>query len=233
MTGQTAAVTVHIWPLAISARRLDDLHGLLSADELARAERIHVPEVARDFIASHGVARELLAVACGCEPRDLRFEAGRHGKPYLAHPSNQLAFNLSHSGGYGALATGTVPRLGLDIEAIRATVGDLPKSVFTPREATQYAAISEEEKMRAFFRAWVAKEAYLKAIGEGLGGGLQSLELDLAAGKEINPVGIRGHTTALSKWKFQGFEVSARIVGAVAVDSSASAIDIIIRFVQA
>ena len=37
--------------------------------------------------------------------------------------------------------------------------------------------MSTEEKNREFFKLWTAKEAYLKAIGQGISGGLEKVEI--------------------------------------------------------
>ena len=225
-------VTVTIWPLAVSAARLDTLRALLSPAEQVRAGRIQRETVAREFIASRGVVRELLALECGCAPGDIAFGTAAHGKPYFERPSPPFAFNISHSGGYCALAIGAVARVGVDIEAVRATVGDLASSVLAPNEAAQYAALPPAERMRAFFRCWVAKEAYLKATGEGLAGGLKSLELAMTADAAVRPVAIRGDAAALAAWRFTGFEVGEAIVGAVAIESS-DPVEVCIRYIDA
>ena len=229
---RAASVSVSVWPLSLSALRIAALRKVLSPDERVRADSFSVESAARDFIVSRGILRELLAVECCCDPRAIAIGRGARGKPYLEHPSLPLAFNLSHSGGYCALAVGAFPHIGVDIEALRSTVGDIAKNVFSVRETETYAALAPTDRMRMFFRGWVAKEAFLKATGEGLAGGLKSLELDLSAGSEINPIAIRGDTTALANWRFRGFDVSETIVGAVAVQSDAPRIELKVSFVD-
>ncbi len=226
------SATVTIWPLHVSTRRLDTLRSLLSADELQRVARARTPSVARDFIAGRGVARELLAQACGCAPDDIAFDVDTLGKPRLAHPSIQLAFNISHSGGYCALAIGALDHIGVDIEAIRPTIGDLAQSVLSHREAARYDALAPAEQMRTFFRAWVAKEAYLKATGEGLGGGLKSLELDLTDTAVIRPIAIKGDAHAPKTWHFHGFDVGDSIVGAIAFPDPGRDVDVKIQHID-
>jgi 4'-phosphopantetheinyl transferase len=226
-------VTVAIWPLAASAERLATLRDVLSPDEQARAGRMRLETAAQEFIIGRGMARELLAAELGCEPGDIAFSTGKHGKPHLVTPSLDLAFNLSHSGGFCALALGNFTRIGVDIEALRPTVGDLAKSVFTLREAALYEAIPQTDRMRAFFRAWVAKEAYLKATGDGLAGGLKSLELDLTADPVIRPLAIRGDATSPRSWQFHAFDVSELIVGALAFEPSGYKAEIICQYVDA
>lgn len=226
-------ITVMVWPLAVSAGRLAALQGGLSPDERERAGRIKLESVAREFIVGRGVARELLASACGCAPAEIVLAAGRRGKPQLASPASRLTFNLSHSGGYCALAIGAFPTIGVDIETLRDTVGDIAKNVFSAREAAQYALVPPPDRMRVFFRGWVAKEAYLKATGDGLAGGLQSLELDLTAGPEIRPIAIGGDTEAARSWRLEGFDVAETIVGAVAVETGGRDVTIRVRRIEA
>jgi len=231
MKGEGIA-TVTIWPLAVSAARLAALRDVLSEDERAHVGKMRLETAAQEFIVGRGMTRELLAANCGCAPGDIAFATGKHGKPRLEYPSADLAFNLSHSGGYCALAMGPAGRIGVDIEALRPTVGDLAKSVFTPRESALYEAIPQADRMRAFFRGWVAKEAYLKATGEGLAGGLKSLELDLTAHPEIRPLAIHDDAAEPRKWQFDAFDVLETIVGAVAVEAATN-LKILIRHIQA
>lgn len=230
---EQGAVTIVVWPLAVSAARLEYLGALLSTEERDRVDRIRREAAAREFVVSRGVARELLALVCGASPADIRFGAGRHGKPYIEAPLPAPGFNLSHSGGYGALAVGPAVRIGLDIEAVRATVGDLAGSVFTPHEADRYARSAPGVRMRIFFRAWVAKEAYLKATGDGLAGGLTSLELDLTDSTDIRPLAIRGNAQALGAWQFRGFDVADSIVGALAVEGADTSLAVRILHIDA
>jgi 4'-phosphopantetheinyl transferase len=228
-----AKITVSIWPLAVSSARLAALRGLLSADEQERAAKIKLESVAREFVASRGIARELLADACGCAPSELVFAVGFRGKPRIEQPSGPLGFNLSHSGGYCALAIGNYTRLGVDIEQVRVTVGDIAKNVFSPREAARYATFPPADQMRVFFRAWVAKEAYLKATGAGLAGGLKSLELDLTADPQTRPFAIDADRDAPGAWRLHGFDVSETIVGALAVETGGREVAIEVRHIEA
>jgi len=124
-----------------------------------------------------------------------------------------------------------VARIGVDIEAVRPEFGDLEESTFTSRELAQFSAFPHAVKSLVFFRAWVAKEAYLKATGEGLEGGLTSLELDLTSSQDVRPRAIGGDTSNLSSWKFQGFDVGEAIVGAVAIESE-SRVDVSIQHIN-
>jgi 4'-phosphopantetheinyl transferase len=231
MSGR-ATVTVSIWPLAASAARLAVFRTGLSVDEQDRANKFKHEPAAREFIIGRGMTKELLALACGRPQATIVLAAGFRGKPYLVNPPSRLAFNLSHSGGYCALAVGAVKAIGVDIEALRDTVGDLAKNVFTEREAAAYAAVAPADRRRVFFRGWVAKEAYLKATGQGLAGGLKSLELDLSAVPEIRPLAIEGDAEATQAWHFEGFDVAGSIAGAVAIATGDREIEVRINYIH-
>lgn len=220
------SVTVTLWPLAVSAQQLAALCVTLPADDQAHAATLHVATTAQQFIVSRSIMRKLLARECGFSLNEFVLRTDARGKPYVDNPPRPIAFNLSHSGGFGALAIGDVERVGIDIEIVPPAVDDLASSVFSAREALQFAEIPEVARPAALIRAWVAKEAYLKATGEGLGGGLDSLELEVRTSADILPVAIRGSLLALAQWQFQGFDVSDRIYGAVAVKSDQANVEL-------
>jgi 4'-phosphopantetheinyl transferase len=80
------------------------------------------------------------------------------------------SFNLSHSGSTVLLGIAESGDLGVDVEAVRkiADVDGLAHRCFSVREIEALAACTANEKLRAFFRAWTRKEAFLKALGTGL-----------------------------------------------------------------
>jgi 4'-phosphopantetheinyl transferase len=231
--GGEKMVTISVWPLAVSAARLAALKSVLSDDEKERAGRFKLETAAREFVISRGITRELLAAACGCTATEIVLTIGPRGKPRLVIPPSPLTFNLSHSSGYCALAVGAVSAIGVDIEALRDTVGDVAKNVFSVREAEHYATVAPADRTRVFFRGWVAKEAYLKATGEGLGGGLKSLELDPTANTDIRPLAIGGDQTAPRAWCFHGFDVTDSIVGAIAIKTDGQDFEVQIRRIDA
>jgi phosphopantetheinyl transferase len=111
----------------------------------APADEVHVWRVDLDTSSSGRALREILGRYLGLPASELRFETGRHGKPRLAAPGGELAFNLSHS---SSLALVAVARreVGVDVERIR-----------TKRPVD-------------FYRRWADREARVKYLGTGLTG---------------------------------------------------------------
>lgn len=229
-------ILVKIWPLVVSDERLNALRAHLSPDEQARLSSMRVASIARSFVIAKGMAREVLALACQCRPGEVAFATGARGKPRIVNPANAPSFNLSHSAGFCVLAISVgrqLPdfRLGVDIEEIRPIERDIARAYFTQREADWLEALDDDVRQRAFTKCWVLKEAYLKATGDGLAGGLDALELALGAGSAIEPVGLRGGGLGqsgadLSQWRFASFDVSRTVVGSVAAKTNGIPLDI-------
>ncbi len=153
--------------LDLGAAELGPLREVLSPDERARAERFAFDELRRRFVACRGQLRVALGGMLEVDPAALRFVTGEHGKPALAGGVD-LAFNVSHSGSHGLLAVGR-EELGVDVERVGGCpTASLLDSVCAPAELDALAAVPAGRRAAAFIRLWVAKEAVLKASGQGL-----------------------------------------------------------------
>lgn len=169
----------HIWlidlagPLPCGPAALD----LLSADEAARAGAFHAEADRNRFAAARTGLRRILALYLGARPADLRFETGPWGKPCLAGGDTGLVFNLSHCGELALAAVARSGDVGIDVERIRPerSILELARRFFHDDEAAQVAACADDEERAVLFHLyWTCKEAYVKAIGEGLRHGLKS-----------------------------------------------------------
>lgn len=142
---------------------------LLSEDERRRAERFRFAVDRQRFTRTRAALRRILAERLGLEPPQVRIRTRWDGKPELDGPAGGLRFNLSHSEGLAAVAVGR-RELGIDIERIRELPDrdELAETVLTPAERAAFARLPEPLRTRAFFIAWTRKEAFLKAVGDGL-----------------------------------------------------------------
>jgi 4'-phosphopantetheinyl transferase len=120
------------------------------------------------FIVSRGLLRILLASYLQMNPDELNFLKHRKGKPYQVHDSD-LFFNISNSGDCCIFAFSKNGEVGIDIEKIRPLkdLDELIVSNFTPQEQ-DYINRKSSERQSRFFKFWTLKEAFLKAIGEGM-----------------------------------------------------------------
>lgn len=145
--------------------------GLLDANELARAHRFIRHEDAARFVTMRACLRRLLAAELDIEPSKLQFDIDTNGRPFLSMP-HAPDFNVSHSGAHGLIAMSFERRVGVDIEEMRPSFDwhELEASVLHHADKRVIDAMPEAQRSGAFFACWTAKEALLKAHGEGIGG---------------------------------------------------------------
>lgn len=180
-------VDVFRFSLSVPASSVERLRACLSDDELARADRYALPEVADHFVVGRATLRVILAQRLEVEPRQISFRYGVHGRPELGEPWNSsgVFFNLTHSHGLALLGMTQDVELGIDLERVRSSVAteSVARRYFAPAEVEALLALTEADRVGAFFRIWTRKEAYLKAVGSGITGILQSFEVSLTPGR--------------------------------------------------
>lgn len=164
--------------LDVSPAELRYFDTLLSADETARANRFIRPLDRARWIAARGQLRIRLGEHTGRAPQALQFLTDENGRPSLAgFPQAAPDFNLAHSGALALLAICDGFRVGADIEAHRNLNRDEEIFALAACEAESLARLHGPARAAAFFRYWTLKEAFLKALGTGLGTSLQAFAL--------------------------------------------------------
>lgn len=174
---------IDIWQanLSISGEEKKQYWALLNEEEKQRANRFVKGEDQTRFIAGRGILRSLLSNYIHVSPENIKFDYLPHGKPILAshHCQPQLQFNVSHSHDLALyIISESDKTVGIDVELMRPLPQalSLAQRFLTARETAYLASLSPNQQSLKFFQFWTAKEAYLKATGEGLTG-LQSIEL--------------------------------------------------------
>jgi len=126
---------------------------------------------------------------------------------------------LSHSHELALYAIAHIPLVGIDLEHIRPMdkVEQLVKRFFSPREYAVICSLPDDQKQEAFFRAWTCKEAYLKAIGDGLPG-LDGVEVSLTPGEPAALLSIQGNEEAASGWSVYQLIPAPGYMAALAIE---------------
>jgi 4'-phosphopantetheinyl transferase len=206
---------IDVWclPLDNAPVPLAELHALLDPEEQARAARFVGADHRDRFVRAHGLMRIVLSAYLDSRAEALGFGLGRHGKPYLIG-AEALSFNLSHSHDLAALAVASGMVLGVDVERCRALTDrdGLIGRFFSTDEQAAYLALPEAERDEGFFRLWTRKEAYIKALGEGLSCPLDSFTVSIGERAAILAPVLPG-------WSLYHFEPAAGYLGALAVDA--------------
>jgi phosphopantetheine--protein transferase-like protein len=74
--------------------------------------------------------------------------------------------------------------IGVDVELQREMRDEaaLVRRYFSPAEIAAYEALPPLRRTEGFYNAWTRKEAYVKAVGRGLGLSLASFDVSLDSG---------------------------------------------------
>lgn len=145
---------------------------LLSKDERKKAEKYKRWELKQKYIKTRGVLRTILASYLNLKPQNLVIKTTEYGKPFLFEQN--LFFNLSHTRNRFVLAVCNMSAIGIDLEYVRerANLSGLVKKCFADSEMIYWNSLSTEQKTIGFYRFWVRKEAFVKAVGRGISLGL-------------------------------------------------------------
>lgn len=185
-TAALADHEVHVWAVPLHGDG-EAFRGLLSRAEAERLERFRFADHRRRYQIGHGALRVILAGYAGIAPGRIEFVQGPRGKPYLAgvmpgHARGPF-FNLSHSAQLALIAVAPV-EVGIDVEKERhlESLTEIARRHFSESEFAALDAMQGDARRRAFYRCWTRKEAYIKALGEGLSMPLDTF--DVSVGEE-------------------------------------------------
>lgn len=210
---------VHIWcvRLEANASSVDDCVRMFSPDERDRLSRFRFDHLKTAFALSRGVLRALLGRYLGTAPEAVRFVYGRNGKP--AVPACRLDFNLAHSGQLAVYAFTIGCELGVDVEQVHAIPDQeqIVRRFFSKEECDDWLELEDSERDDGFFNCWTRKEAYIKALGDGLSMPLDSFRVSLRPGEPALLIHAIGDPTAPEDWLLSSFVPAAGYVGALAI----------------
>jgi 4'-phosphopantetheinyl transferase len=208
---------IHVWCASLqrSTFEIEQLAASLSEDERTRASRFHFPHHQRRFIVARGLLRRLLADYLQLDSSKIEFSYTQRGKPEIAKDFH-LQFNLSHSEELVVYAFCWHHPVGVDIEYIRlaSDIEQIADRFFTKWEYDRLRSLPPAEQTLAFFRCWTRKEAYLKACGDGITGGLDTIEVSLTPKAEIRH--LNNSTVLAGNWGLQNLTPAVDYVGAIA-----------------
>lgn len=143
---------------------------ILSGQESEQVGRFRFSEDRMRYIAGKVVVRLLLKRYLDVETID--FFVSERGKPYHKKIAGKqtVDFNISHSGEFILAGFAVGMDIGVDVQEMAGCPDywEIAGNFYTEEEAEDVI----KEGSALFFQYWAAKEAYVKALGIGLGRGM-------------------------------------------------------------
>jgi len=207
---------IHVWEINLCPSRDGDAHliDFLSNAERERAKRFVFEYDRIAYIRSHATMRCLIANYLGRAADEVRFGKGEFGKPYIVDGKG-LVFNLSHSSGLALLAIARDRDVGIDIERMRegGSILEIADKFFSTEESADIHSRSGADQLKAFYKCWTRKEAYIKALGRGLSLPLNSFSVPIRGLESVTAVIWEGR-----KWYFLDVRVEAPYLASLVVE---------------
>jgi 4'-phosphopantetheinyl transferase len=190
-----AASAVHIY--YADRRSLPDevVDSLVTAGDRRRLTSEMHPRRRSEYLAGRALLRHALAHHAGKDAASIEIRVTAEGKPECV---DGPAVSVSHSGDLVCCAVAARGRIGIDVETgrRRTPAAEIAERFFTSAEARWL----DPEPDPRFRMLWVLKEAYLKALGVGLAGGVATLECRIEPPVIAARVARGGDTPRLTLW---------------------------------
>lgn len=195
---------IHFYVMPIAELAQDEalLISYVNEEEKTKANRYLKHEHGQQYLWVRGMLRKQLSHYLDIKPQAVEFNYAEHGKPSLRNKS-PIYFNLSHSRDMVVYAFSFDHELGVDIEYMREqkNLEGMIRHVGSLQEQEELKSLNETEAYDAFYRLWTRKEAFIKAVGQGLSMGLRSIHIGTRASS--SPISVEYKNEYLSEWFLQ------------------------------
>ncbi len=214
--------TVHLWVADLNSwgNHSGNLRTLLSHEELNRLDRLKIDNKKTEFLCSRSILKIILSMYLTEDPNDLSISYTLAGKPIL--PDTELQFNVSHSKDFLLCGISLTNRIGIDIQEIYpiSSLDRIINNFFSPTEIQYLRSLpSREVYQEHFFSIWTAKEAYLKAVGEGIQGSFNQMStIPDSTDLKIFNLDLPDTVKTEVNWTIKSVEVSQGYSAALAFD---------------
>jgi 4'-phosphopantetheinyl transferase len=216
-------ISVVVTRLAVGPEAVSAAAALLSDAERRRADLFTCDRGRDRFIVARGRLREVLAARLGVRPESVELECGVRGKPALGRrfAASKLRFNISHCDDIAVLALASGSEIGVDVEAVRPIRGAdaIAARFFSRAEDEAYRALDPRDKPVGFFNCWTRKEAFIKALGDGLYHPLDRFDVSLAPGKPAKILRVEDTPGDDCGWRLESFSPAPGFVAAVVTET--------------
>ncbi len=170
----------------------------LSVEEQRKMNAMKLPFAAHRFESTRKLLRYLFETYLNCS--QCQIATTDQGKPFLpAFP--EFHFNVTHSKKMIMVALARSP-IGIDLERERKLdVLRIAKRFFSLSELLVLQKKDPAQQQQIFFKLWTAKEAALKADGQGIAFGMKN-NLAVMKGENISSIELEDQSWKISSWSF-------------------------------
>ena len=215
---------VHVWCVNLNVLDLDIncLKHILSKEENDKADSFHFKDDRENYIGRHAILRKILGRYLSLEPNNINFSYRSHGKPSLSNYSNgdKIHFNLSHSKGLVLYAMTRGREVGIDVERIIPGIMDeqFISNVFSQKELYSIQSLPMDMRTNALFQNWTRKEAFIKALGQGLSYDLKRIDVSAALGEKSIISNRNSDADNSYCWSLRDIELGPGYAGSIVVE---------------
>lgn len=212
---------IHIFKTfsAISETELNSYSELLNSEEKNKAVRFKFAKHRNNFISFRANLRIILSEYLNTHPAKITFSYADKGKPFLS--DSEIKFNISHSDNFAVYAVTSQTEIGIDTEKIKELPDALSiaKNYFSEMEVKQFSAVDENNYKQAFYNCWTRKEAFIKAIGEGLSFPLADFSVSFLQGEEPSMKWIKDKPEESLQWSIINLDLEKEYITSLAIRS--------------
>ncbi len=207
--------------------QISDFEDTLSEEEKLKANNYRTKDLKNDYIFCRGFLRYIISTFTGSDSSGIVFSYNKNGKPFIE--GSKIKFNLSHSKGFLVIALCLYDEIGIDVEYKREIPDliDISGKYFSENEFCEMKTLTSSEQRDAFFRCWTRKEAFVKALGEGLQFPLSDFSVSFLKNEPPEVKWIRNNEAEISHWKIFEIPAGNEYISSLAVMSVSKKIVII------
>ena len=211
---------VHVRIASLDRRQseLRFFESILAEDEINRVNRFRFHKDRERFVAGRGLLRVILSPYLGLPANEIIFTYGCHGKPGLRRQDGRppIEFNLAHSAGTAIYAITRDRPVGIDIELVNPEfpIESVAERFFSKVEVAAFRSLPRDMQRIAFFKCWTRKEAFIKALGDGLSCPLSDFDVSLTPGEPARLLSVRWGSDE-AHWSMEDIESVAGYAAAI------------------
>jgi 4'-phosphopantetheinyl transferase len=207
-----ATARTHVFLLPLSAAgEVDNL----AATQIERVEaEALVPNMRAAFLARRRLLRRAVAKRLAVNPGDVLVAKDAQGAPRITSAREPLFVSLAARGELIAIAISDRP-VGIDVEPIDTCLPPPAWNILHRSEREWLSRQTPASQAESFLTLWCVKEAYLKALGLGLGREPAEIAVSFANSEQVH-IADAGRPARLD----EGYVTRADVHGAAAIIAS-------------